>query len=98
MKQLAGFALGASILFPKTYSRLNSFKIGFKNTFKIFLSTFPFTIAAGFLEGYVTRYSVDMPKWLSIGIILTTLFIISYYYLIYPFIVNRKIKAHVPTL
>lgn len=93
-----GFALGASILFPKTYSRLNSFKIGFKNTFKIFLSTFPFTIAAGFLEGYITRYSIDMPNWLSVGIILTTLFIISFYYLIYPFIVNRKIKANVPTI
>lgn len=93
-----GFALGASILFPKTYSRLNSFKFGFKNTFKIFLSTFPFTIAAGFLEGYITRYSVEMPNWLSIGIILTTLFIISFYYLVYPFIVNQKIKKHVPTL
>ena len=33
----AGFILGASILFPKTFSRINSFKIGFKNSFKIFL-------------------------------------------------------------
>lgn len=93
-----GFALGASLLFPKTFSRINSFKIGFKNTFKIFLSTFPFTIAAGFLEGYITRYSIEMPKWLSVGIILTTLFMISFYYLIYPFIINRKIKSNVPTL
>ena len=88
----AGFALGASILFPKTFSRLNSFKIGFKNTFKIFLSTMPFTFFAGFLEGYITRYSIDMPKFLSIGIILSTLFFISYYYLIYPFRVHKKIS------
>jgi uncharacterized membrane protein SpoIIM required for sporulation len=89
----AGFILGASILFPKTYSRINSFKIGFKNSLKIFLSTFPFTIAAGFLEGFITRYSVDMSNWLSSFIILSTLAAISYYYLVYPFIVNKKMKS-----
>jgi len=86
----AGFILGASILFPKTFSRMNSFKIGFKNSFKIFLSTFPFTISAGFLEGFITRYSIDMPNWLSSFIILFTLGIISFYYLIYPSIVHKK--------
>lgn len=86
----AGFILGASILFPKTFSRINSFKIGFKNSFKIFLSTFPFTISAGFLEGFITRYSIDMPNWLSSLIILVTLGIISFYYLVYPFIVYKK--------
>lgn len=88
----AGFILGASMLFPKTFSRINSFKIGFKNSFKIFLSTFPFTISAGFLEGFITRYSIDMPNWLSSFIILLTLGIISFYYLIYPFIVNKKVQ------
>lgn len=88
----AGFILGASILFPKTYSRINSFKIGFIKSFKIFLSTMPFTFAAGFLEGYITRYALEMPKFLSITIILTTLSIISYYYLIYPFVVYKKQK------
>ncbi|WP_306352840.1 stage II sporulation protein M [Flavobacterium sp. '19STA2R22 D10 B1'] len=90
----AGFILGASILFPKTYSRMNSFKIGFKNSLKIFLSTIPFTIAAGFLEGFITRYSVSMPHWLSVFIILSTLSLISYYFLIYPFIINKKFKNH----
>lgn len=88
----SGFILGASILFPKTFSRMHSFKIGFKNSFKIFLSTMPFTFAAGFLEGYVTRFSNVMPNFLSIGIILLTLSIISFYYLIYPFIVHKKLK------
>ncbi|NHN27581.1 stage II sporulation protein M [Flavobacterium jejuense] len=88
----AGFALGASILFPKTFSRFNSFKIGFKNTFKIFLSTMPFTIMAGFLEGFITRYSIDMPIFLSVGIILITLGMISFYYLVYPFLVHKKMK------
>ena len=79
-----------SILFPKTFSRANSFKMGFKNSFKIFLSTFPFTISAGFLEGFITRYSIDMPNWLSSFIILFTLGVISFYYLVCPFIVHKK--------
>lgn len=91
IESMAGFILGASILFPRTYSRINSFKIGFKNSFKIFLSTFPFTISAGFLEGFITRYSIEMENWLSSFIILFTLAIISFYYLIYPFIVHKKI-------
>jgi uncharacterized membrane protein SpoIIM required for sporulation len=77
----AGYILGASILF------------GFKNSFKMLLSTVPFTIAAGFLEGFITRYSINMPNWLSSFIILFTLSIISFYYLIYPFIVHKKITS-----
>jgi len=89
----AGFILGASILFPKTYSRMTSFKIGFKSSLKIFMGTMPFTIAAGILEGFVTRYSLEMPNWLNVFIILSTLSLISFYFLIFPFIVNKKIQS-----
>lgn len=92
IESAAGFALGVSILFPKTLSRMNSFKIGFKNSLKIFLSTVPFTIAAGFLEGFITRYSIIMPNWLNVFIILSTLSIISFYYLFFPYFVSRKMK------
>ena len=91
----AGLILGASILFPKTFSRYVSFKRGFKDGVKILISTFPFTFSAGFLEGFVTRYSNIMPNWLSVGIILITLSIISFYYLIYPFVVHKKAYAAV---
>lgn len=87
-----GFILGASILFPRTFSRLNSFKIGFKDSLKIFLGTVPFTIAAGILEGFVTRYSLEMPNWLNVFIILSTLSFISFYFLIYPTIVHKKLN------
>jgi uncharacterized membrane protein SpoIIM required for sporulation len=92
----AGLLLGASILFPKTHSRLTSFKLGAKTGIKILISTFPFTIFAGFLEGFVTRYSNIMPNWLSVGIILITLSIISFYYLIYPFWVQKTITKNHP--
>ncbi|WP_456867492.1 stage II sporulation protein M [Galbibacter sp. BG1] len=94
----AGLLLGASILFPKTFTRIESFKIGVKDGVKILISTFPFTIAAGFLEGFVTRYSNAMPHFLSVGIILITLSIISYYFLIYPTIVFKKITKNYAAL
>ena len=94
IESAAGFILGASILFPKTFSRIDSFKIGFKNSLKIFLSTMPFTIAAGFLEGYITRFSIEMENYVNISIILFTLLLISFYYLIYPSIVHKKISKN----
>lgn len=91
----AGFILGASILFPKTLSRLNSFKQGMRDSIKIVISTFPFTITAGFLEGYITRYANGMPNFLAVLIILGTLSIISFYYLIYPNIVYKKLNSSI---
>ena len=88
----AGFILGASLLFPKTFSRLNSFKIGFKNSFKIFISTVPFTIFAGLLEGFVTRYALQMPIILDLVIIFGTLGFIFFYYVIYPHQVHKRLK------
>jgi hypothetical protein len=58
----------------------------------------PFTFAAGFLEGYITRYSKEMPTYLSISIILITLTAISFYYLIYPYIIHSKTKKYVSAL
>ncbi|MFK5972638.1 MAG: stage II sporulation protein M [Flavobacteriaceae bacterium] len=86
----AGFILGASILFPKTFSRMVSFKRGMRDSIRIVISTFPFTISAGFLEGFVTRYSDSMPNFMALFIILVTLGIISYYYLLYPYKVYKK--------
>ncbi|QQQ26675.1 stage II sporulation protein M [Chryseobacterium indoltheticum] len=89
---MCGLILGTSILFPKTLSRFNSFKNGFKNSFKIFLSTVPFTICAGIIEGYVTRHALNMPLFLNLFIIFGCLGIIGFYYFIYPHIVNRRVK------
>ena len=86
----AGYILACSILFPKTYSRLVSFRTGVQDSLKIFISTVPFFIVAGFIEGFVTRHSDKMPLWLDILIIAGTLSIISFYYLIYPFIIHKK--------
>lgn len=88
----AGFILAKGILFPKTYSRIDSFKKHFVDGVKLLVGTIPFFIAAGFLEGFVTRYSDRMPNALALVIILGTFFCIFYYFIIYPVVLNKKIR------
>ncbi|SDQ32273.1 Uncharacterized membrane protein SpoIIM, required for sporulation [Chryseobacterium soldanellicola] len=95
VEAMCGLILGASILFPKTFSRFNSFKIGFKDSFKIFLSTVPFTVCAGIIEGYVTRHALKMPLILNLIIIFGSLAIIGFYYFVYPSIVNKKLNNQI---
>lgn len=92
LEAFAGFILGGSILFPKTFSRINSLKRGFTAGLKIYIATVPFTIAAGFIEGYVTRYAKSMPDVLNYIIIFGTLGLIVYYFFIYPFKVHNQSK------
>lgn len=89
----AGLVLANGMLFPGTYSRLESFKRGIKNGLKIMISTIPFFIIAGFLEGFVTRHT-EMPDGLAIFIILASLALILFYYVIYPYQIHKKIPSH----
>ncbi|MBL4654179.1 MAG: stage II sporulation protein M [Flavobacteriales bacterium] len=86
----AGLVMGNSILFPKTYSRRVSFMQGAKDGLKIVVSTIPFFIIAGFIEGFITRYS-QMPLWLAMSIIFGSLSLIIYYYILYPIQLNKKL-------
>jgi len=79
----SGLVLGNGMLFTGTYTRLEAFKRGVINGLKILISTIPFFIIAGLLEGFVTRHT-EMPDWLAICIIGSSLFIIIFYYVIYP--------------
>lgn len=87
---MAGFILGASFLFPGTYSRFQSFVTGVRHSVKILISILPFFVVAGFIEGFFTRYSNTMPLWLNALIIVGSLLLISFYYIIYPFIYQKK--------
>ena len=90
----AGMVLGNGLLFPKTYSRLESFKKSIKAGLKIMVSTIPFFIIAGFLEGFVTRHT-EMPDWLAIFIIFVSLSSIVFYYIIYPIQITKKLRKDV---
>ena len=96
---MAGFILAGSILFPGTYSRFQSFVTGARQSLKILISTLPFFVMAGFVEGFVTRWSGTMPLWINVFIIVLTLALISFYYLVLPFIYHKKqIYARISTL
>ncbi|WP_425077007.1 stage II sporulation protein M [Psychroserpens sp. S379A] len=79
----SGLVLGNGMLFTGTYTRLEAFKRGVINGLKILISTIPFFIVAGLLEGFVTRHT-EMPDWLAICIIGGSLAIVIFYYVIYP--------------
>jgi len=87
----AGLVVGRSILFPETYTRLQAFTKGIKDGLKILISTIPFFIIAGFLESFVTRHT-EMPDWLAIFIIGSSLLLIVFYYVFYPHYLNKKIN------
>ena len=89
----AGLVLGNGLLFPKSYSRLDSFKKSIKAGLKIMISTIPFFIVAGILEGFVTRHT-EMPDSLAISIITVSLSFIIFYYVIYPIQLTKKTNRH----
>lgn len=96
----AGLVMGNSFLFPKTYSRRVAFMRGAKDGLKIVVSTIPFFIIAGFIEGFITRYGEQMPWFIAYGIIFISLFIIVYYYIAYPILLHKaslKESVEAPT-
>ena len=82
----AGLALGNGWLFPRTYSRLESFKRGAKRGVKIVVGTIPIFIMAGFIESFITRHT-ELPDILRLGLILISLAFIIFYYIYLP---NKK--------
>jgi uncharacterized membrane protein SpoIIM required for sporulation len=87
----AGFTMGNSILFPATYSRLQSFMMGAKRGLKIIIGLVPIFVIAGFLESFVTRLT-EMPTFLKLFIILSSAAFIIWYFVIYPVLLNQKLS------
>ncbi len=85
----AGLRMGNSILFPGTYSRMESFKAGAKDGLKVVMGLMPVFIVAGFIESFITRYA-DMPTAIKATIILVSLSFIIYYFFIFPVIISKK--------
>ncbi|AUD05040.1 stage II sporulation protein M [Spirosoma pollinicola] len=83
----AGLTVGNSLLFPGTYSRLESFKRGIRRGLKIAIGLVPIFITAGFLESFITR--LTLPPVVSGIIILTSAAFIIWYFILYPISLNR---------
>jgi uncharacterized membrane protein SpoIIM required for sporulation len=92
MAGAAGLILGNSILFPGTHKRVQSLRRGAKDGLKMMIGLVPIIIVAASLEGFVTRYST-MPLWLSLFILLGSLTFITWYFVIYPVRLNKKMNG-----
>lgn len=79
----AGLLLGSSLMFPKTYSRLYSFRKAVRIGIKYIIGVLPLFIFAAFLEGFVTRHT-ELPDAVKLGIILTSLISLIWYFFIMP--------------
>ncbi|MCL1821797.1 MAG: stage II sporulation protein M [Prolixibacteraceae bacterium] len=89
----AGIVLGNGILFPGTYTRLHSFRKGATRGMKIVVGLVPVFIVAGFIESFITRYAF-MPQALKLLIVGVSFIFVLYYFVIYPFLLAKKINDH----
>ncbi|MGF7076606.1 stage II sporulation protein M [Mucilaginibacter sp. 3215] len=87
----AGLVLGNSLLFPKTYTRLQSLKKGALEGLKITVGLIPIILLAAFFESFVTRHT-EMPVWLSIIILASSLLFMIWYVMLYPAKLNKNLN------
>ncbi len=85
----AGITMGNGWLFPKTYTRGESFRRGAKRGLKIIVGTIPIFIIAGFLESFVTRQT-ELPDIVRLSIILLSLAFVIFYFIVWPHILYKR--------
>lgn len=79
----AGIVMGNGLVFPGTYSRLQSFQVSARRAIKIMLGITPIFVFAAFIEGFLTRYT-ELPDPIRLAVILLSLFFILGYFVWYP--------------
>lgn len=88
----AGLVIGKGLMFPGTYSRLQSLMLAARHAFRIFIAVALVLVLAAFIESFATRHT-EMPNVLRGTIIgLSFLFVLSYF-VIYPWYRHRKGKT-----
>ena len=90
----AGLALGRGMLFPGTYTRMESFRRGAMLGLKVVIGLVPVFVVAGFLESFVTRHALSVPSFVSASIIVLSLaFLIGYFILLPRHVQLRSSEA-----
>jgi uncharacterized membrane protein SpoIIM required for sporulation len=85
----AGITMGNGLVFPKTYSRSQSFMISARRGLKILLGIVPIVVLAAIIESFVTRYT-ELPNVFRICVIGFSLAFILGYFVWLPW---RKSRA-----
>ncbi|GAC1450446.1 MAG: stage II sporulation protein M [Chitinophagaceae bacterium] len=89
----AGLILGNGLLFPKTYSRGYSVRKAGRDGMKIVFGLVPFFLLAAFLESYVTRHYLQMATWSKLAILVSSISLITWYFIIYPVQLHKRMAA-----
>jgi uncharacterized membrane protein SpoIIM required for sporulation len=89
----AGFVLGNSFLFPGTYSRLASFRMGALKGTKMVVGLVPFFVLAGFIESFITRHE-NMPLLLKLTLIGLSAALMVFYFILYPVHLQRHARTN----
>jgi uncharacterized membrane protein SpoIIM required for sporulation len=79
----AGITMGRGLVFPGTYSRVQSFQRSARRGIKLMVGIAPIIIMAGFIEGYLTRYT-GTPNILRGAFIGVCLLFVLIYFVWYP--------------
>lgn len=80
----AGLTMGKGLLFPGTLTRLQAFQRSARRGLMIMLSITPIIILAGFIEGYLTRYT-ETSDLIRALFILACLTFVLWYFVWYPY-------------
>lgn len=79
----AGLVLAKGILFPGSYSRLDSFRIRGRKSLMLMLGLMPLLVFSGAIEAYVTRFT-EVHWTIRLASILMSLSFILFYFVWYP--------------
>jgi uncharacterized membrane protein SpoIIM required for sporulation len=85
----AGLTLGKGILFPATYTRIQSFQRALRRGFEIMTGIVPLFLVAGLVEGLFTRYT-DAPTIVRGGFIVSCAAFVVFYFVYYPYRLSKK--------
>jgi len=88
----AGMAIGNSLLFPGTYSRVEALTRAGNRAVKMVVGLVPIFIVAAIFESFVTRYSAELPVFFSLAIIVSSFTFIIWYFIILPIQLKSKYK------
>jgi uncharacterized membrane protein SpoIIM required for sporulation len=85
----AGLRMGKGLIFPGTYSRLQSFMITARQGAKLLAGIVPIVVFAAIIESFLTRYT-NTPQALRFGVIFLSLAFVFLYFVRYPYVKAKK--------
>lgn len=90
----AGFTIARGLLFPGTYTRIQSLLLASRRAITIMMGLVPLIVVAAFIESYLTRY-YHLPWPIRLSLILASFSFMIFYFWWYPVKVGRRLKEQV---